>query len=140
MTKLETEQETRLREQWERMVEEDPLTAYDAGPPNWMVLEEWKGEKVEAFTTAAERLKGRFFPKGRQGAVENMVRNKIMSEYGKQLAAKKGWDYLWVEGTSEIGPTVTATARNCDICGRSVTGKARYCSVKCRKRASRRVP
>ena len=136
---LTDERKARLRAVWEETVEERALVTYDAGSPSWMVNEEWD-EKKEDFQSAAERVKARYFPKGRLGAAEDTLRRDVKTEHGRKESV--GWGYLWDSGsvtkTKRDGPTVTNEVRKCDKCDRTVIGKARYCSGACRKRASRK--
>lgn len=54
----------RLLGAWEAAVRDRPDVARAFGCPSWLASEEWKGERVEAFAAAFDRVKGWYFPDG----------------------------------------------------------------------------
>ena len=85
-----------------------------SGPPNWMVLEEWKGEKVEAFVEAAGRLRGK------------MGLGPVASSVAPPVSVAKP-----VAGAESVAVSVA-----CEGCGKEVKGYGKVCST-CRSKAYR---
>lgn len=118
---LNVERKVRLRAAWERAVVEAPLDAYQFGPPNWLVCEEWD-RKGESFEAASVRVKVRYFPEPPDVTV---------------------WRHSEPRSVTEVAPSVTSvttsvTEKLCPVCGRNpISGKQKVCSARCRKRRQR---
>jgi hypothetical protein len=85
----------RLLGAWEGQVRENPVVARAFGCPSWLASEEWKGEKVEAFSAAFERVKLRYFPDG--GANVPLIRPEIQDvpEKVEGISGTRGRPKKW---------------------------------------------
>lgn len=137
---LNDEFRTRKRGEWEEYKEGHPCQAYRVGPPSWMVLEEWKGEKVESFLAAAQRLREREFPGGYEEA--RRIEYGRLDDYGKKVweivagrAPQNGArTTIMVEADVEI---VTEAAM-CEKCGLRTRARGRAKCWGCIKEGQRR--
>ena len=57
---ISREMRGRMMERWEGVCREAPWVAAISGPPAWLVLEEWRGEKVEGIEAANLRVRERY--------------------------------------------------------------------------------
>jgi len=145
---LNPERKARLLAIWESYVRDEPEYAYQQGPPNWLVREDWKGQKKESFLTAAERVKARYFPFGLEGAlsikrgVEDARAGRIVTVWPESL---QGIVTLPDESLQDeegiVTPAGESLQRVCEECGGSMEGrgaKATVCSGACRVKKMRR--
>lgn len=133
------ERRERLLGKWEESVRDRPLMAFDAGPPSWLVREDWN-EKKEDFTTAANRVRDRYFSGGRDVARALDLRANVKTEEGKRLLREGGWDTDVLFGvTKSVTSEESVTGVTlCPVCEEvPLVGRQTVCSVRCRKRRQR---
>lgn len=90
------------------------IRRYDMGPPNDEVLREWRGEKVETFLEANERLRARMFPGGYEPLRRALYES--LDDYGKTVWARVAGPVPEEWGSVEVG--IAAAAMMCESCGK----------------------
>ena len=124
----------RKRGEWEEYKEAHPCQAWRCGPPSWMVLEEWRGEKIESYLDAAERLKAREFPGGYEAA--RRIEYERLDEYGREVWARMGAS-VPVGVDIRVLSTV-AEVLMCEKCGQKARARGRGKCWGCIKEAQRK--
>lgn len=103
---------------WEGVVQQQPLVAGLAGPPSWLVLEEWNGK--EPFAEANLRVRGRY-GLGVPGDVPSVTEKPIAEPVTLAQVTEKP-----VTGCSSCGKPVTGYGKVCHACRQAAYRERRH--------------